>query len=195
MLGRVNVSDSSRRLGPAALVLGLLALTGVIAALGGWLWWTWWAPAPHGQIAQRIGSSTFDWFATPFDPGQAHVASSTFEYVVTGFGLALLVGLVAGVVGRDRAYLALGTGVVASALGAFVMRAVGMAFSPPDPQQWADKAHFGHHYLGSLTIGGWTPYLVWPVGLLLGFLVVMLMITGDRERTAPQAEAAPQFVD
>jgi hypothetical protein len=206
MLGRVNVSASRRWLRPATLVLGVLVLTAAVAAAGGWGWWKWWSPAPHGTIAKRIDTGAYGWYATPYDPGQAHVASSTFEYVVVGFVLAFLVGLIVGLVGRNRALLALGSVVLASALGAYVMRQVGIDFSPPDPSQFADAGHFGKNYPGSLTIGighldfhlwRWlgsghihfrlpTPYLVWPVGALLGFLVVMLTITTEEKKAVEE---------
>ncbi|HWU23303.1 MAG TPA: hypothetical protein VN088_17320 [Nocardioides sp.] len=182
----MNMSGTRRRWEPAVLVVGLLVLSTGAGALGGWGWWRWWSPAPDGVIGQRTDTGEIGWFAEPFDPGQAHVASSTFEYVVLGFVLALAVGLLGGLLGRNRALLTLATLVVAAAAAAAAMRAVGMAFSPPNPQQWAVAANIGHHYPGNLRIGGWTPYLVWPVGTLLGFLVVMLTLTTEEKR-APEA--------
>lgn len=174
------------------LVVGLLLLSAGAGAFGGWGWWSWWSPAPRGVIGERIDTHQVGWFAEPFDPGQAHVASSTFEYVVVGFALALVVGLVSGVLGRNRALLTLAVVVAGSAIGAAVMWAVGMAFSPPDPEKWAVKENIGRHYVGSLTIGGWPPYLVWPVGMLLGFLVVMLTLTSESRTSEPaSAEPAP----
>lgn len=173
---------------PALLVVGLLLLASAAGALGGWWWWKWWSPAPEGVIGQRADTGAIGWFAQPFDPGQAHVASSTFEYVVAGFVLAVVVGLVAGLVGRNRSLLTLATLVLGSAAGAAVMWAVGMAFSPPDPSRWAIAANIGHTYPGSLSIGGWTPYLVWPVGMLFGFLVVMLTLNTEDKRARRQVE-------
>ncbi|WP_460789062.1 hypothetical protein [Nocardioides maradonensis] len=197
---------------PAALVVGLLLLSAGAGALGGWGWWSWWSPAPRGVIGQRTDTGQIGWFAEPFDPGQAHVASSTFEYVVIGFVIALVVGIIGGVLGRNRALLTLAVAVVGSIVGAVVMWAVGMAFSPPNPEKWAVKENVGHHYVGSLTIGSprvdlhlyqWlggehihflvpVPCLVWPVGMLLGFLVVMLAITSESTTSEPaSAEPAP----
>ena len=198
MLGRVRMSETRRRSHPAVLVVGLLLLSAGAGALGGWGWWSWWSPAPRGVIGQRTDTGEIGWFAEPFDPGQAHVASSTFEFVVVGFVLALVVGIVGGVLGRNRALLTLATAVVGSAVGTVVMWAVGMAFSPPDPQKWATQENIGHHYDGSLTIGGWPPYLAWPVGMLLGFLVVMLTLTTEeRPRVVghPDAVDSPELVD
>ncbi|GAB2989075.1 hypothetical protein [Nocardioides montaniterrae] len=163
------------------LVASLLALAAGAASLGGWLWWRWWSPAPAGEIFQRRDLS-YSWYATPLDPGQTHVASGTFEYVLVGLGLALLVGIVIAVLGRNRPFITLGTAVAAAALGAWLMWWVGVAMSPPDPQRWADKAHLGKHLKGHLAVAGWTPYLVWPVGCLLGFLGVMLTISGERAK-------------
>jgi len=167
----------------AGLVVGLLVLAGAVAALGGWLWWHWWAPAPHGAIYQD-SSGRFGFFATPLDPGQAHVAASTLEYVAVGFGLALVLGAVMALLGRDRALVTLVVALLAGCLGAYVMREVGLALSPPDPSHLADKAHLGQKALASLSVDGWTPYLAWPAGTLLGFLAVMLLISGDRRRDA-----------
>ncbi|GAB4007556.1 hypothetical protein [Nocardioides ultimimeridianus] len=216
----MSVSATSRRWHPAFPVVGLLVavllLSAAAGAIGGWWWWRWWSPAPDGVIGQRTDTGEIAWFAEPFDPGQAHVASSTFEYVALGFGLALLVGVVAGLLGRNRSLLTLVPVVGGSALAAYVMWAVGMAFSPADPQQWAVAANIGHHYPGSLHVGlgqidlqlyDWlggayvhlghlpTPYLVWPVGMLLGFLVVMLMLTTEERTAAPEVAGEPELVE
>jgi hypothetical protein len=185
-LSAVTPVKPGRLLRPVALVVGLLVLAGGLAALGGWLWWRWWSPAPTGQIYERQ-DHTYGWYATPLDPGQAHVASATFEYVVVGFLLALLVGLAAALLGRNRPLTALAVTLVAGALGAYLTWQVGLWFSPPDPSRLADKAHFGQLvdgkpklYPGSLSVAGWTPFLAWPVGSLLGFLGIMLSISGER---------------
>lgn len=205
MLGRVTVTSPSRWLRPAALVLGVLALAAALAALGGWWWWKWWSPAPKGQIFQKV-DGTYAWYATPLDPGQAHVAASTFEYVVVGFLLALVVGAVAGVVGRKRSCLTLMTLVLASALGAWLMYRVGVSLGPPAPSQWANRTHLGRSFLGNLSVAhhdlrlwSWlahvahdddhvvavpTPCLVWPVGALLAFNAIMLGIAAEKPTAA-----------
>ncbi|HWU22721.1 MAG TPA: hypothetical protein VN088_14395 [Nocardioides sp.] len=214
----MNMSGTRRRWHPVVpvvgLVVGLLVLSAGAGVLGGLGWWRWWSPAPDGVIGKRIDTGEIAWFAEPFDPGQAHVASSTFEYVVVGFVLALVVGLVAGMLGRNRAVLTLFPVIAGSAFAAYVMWAVGMSFSPPDPQQWAVAANIGHHYPGSLSIGAvdvhlhlwsWlggdqhiglpTPCLVWPVGMLLGFLIVMLTLTTEERTAAPETVAEPELVE
>lgn len=183
----------SRRLpiAAAALAVGVLVLAAALAALGGWWWWRWWSPAPMGEIYKRQDLS-YGWYANPLDPGQAHVAASTFEYIVAGFLLALVLGALAGLLGRNRALVALAAVLVGSALAAFVMWRVGTAMSPPDPSRWADAAHYGKHFPGALTVAGWPSYLVWPLGALLGFVAVMLFLSGDgrRDREDPGSETS-----
>ena len=186
MLGRVSAVKRS-----IGLVVGVLALAAGVAALGGWLWWKWWSPAPPGQIYQRQDKS-FGWYATPLDPGQAHVASATFEYVVVGFGLALLVGVATAALGRNRPLTALAAVLVAGGLGAYLTWQVGTWISPPNPARYADAAHFKKLvdgkpavYPGSIGVSGWTPYLAWPVGSLLGYLGIMLSISGERTLDPP----------
>lgn len=166
-------------------VLLLVASAGA-AALGGWWWWSWWGPAGKGNIFHT--DTGYQWFPQPTDPGEAHVTRATYEYVVIAFVLALVIGILVGLVGRHRPILALVVAIACGALGAWVMWQVGTALSPPDPARWADKAHqctgSAHcpSFPGHISVTGWTPYLTWPVGALLGFLVVMLTIAGPRRR-------------
>ncbi|MCL2542062.1 MAG: hypothetical protein FWE71_06310 [Nocardioidaceae bacterium] len=177
-----HVEPPPRRgvLGGVLLAVGGLVLAAALAAGGGWWWWGWWGPAPKGEIFRLSDGKTYTWFALPLDPGQAHVASATFQYAVAGFVLALVLGVVVGVLGRNRAYLGLTLTVLAACLGAYVMWQVGTALSPVDPSRYADAAHFGKTYPGAISVQGWTPYLAWPVGSLLGFLCVMLGLSGER---------------
>ncbi|MFC5728454.1 MULTISPECIES: hypothetical protein [Nocardioides] len=178
-----------------------LALAGALGALGGWLWWTWWAPAPEGQVYDTPDGPV--WFPTPFDPGIARDFGGTATYAVLGLVLGLLLGVVGAVVARNRAVAGLATIGLASILAAVVMVLVGTSQSPPDPQERADHVDIGtelpgHLHVTSPEIGLWkwaadllgdddrrlelpTPYLVWPVGALFGYLVVMLSLNARSE--------------
>lgn len=174
-----------------SVVVGAV-LAAVLGALGGFLWWTWWGPAPEGKVYDTAAGPT--WYPDPFDPGITRDFSATATYVVVGFGLALLLGLVAGWVSRDTALVGVATVVVASALAAVVMTLVGISQSPADPQDKASKETIGTVLPGHLEVAGFTPYLAWPVGALLGYLVVMLSITSESRRPA-QPSAAPALQD
>lgn len=184
-----------------------LALAGALGALGGWLWWQWWAPAPKGRVFETPDGPV--WFPTPFDPGIARDFGGTATYAVLALLLGLLLGLVGAVVARHRAVLGLVTVGLASILAAVVMVMVGVSQSPPDPQERADQVDIGtklpgHLHVTASEIGLWdwvadlvgdddrrlelpTPYLVWPVGALLGYLVVMLSINARSEPAEPSS--------
>ena len=168
-----------------------LALAGALGALGGWLWWRWWAPAPQGKVYDTPDGPT--WFPTPFDPGIAQDFGGTATYVVLGLVLGLVLGVVAAMVARNRAVVGLVAVGLASILAAVVMLLVGVSQSPPDPQQQADKVDIGaelpgHLHVTTSKIGPVelpTPYLVWPVGGLLGYLAVMLSLNARSEPAEP----------
>ncbi|HWI43930.1 MAG TPA: hypothetical protein VNS81_09935 [Nocardioides sp.] len=205
-----------RRIATGAL--GLLVAGAGLGALGGWLWWTWWGPAPVGKIYDTAGGP--HWYPDPFDPGVARDFGGTATYVVLGFALALAVGAAGALLTRRREVAGLlGVG-VASVLAAVVMSMVGTAQSPPDPQHKAGHVAIGtklpgHLHLthGEIPLWGWlgdlvhdddhvlelpTPYLAWPFGAMVGYLVVMVSVLnrpGDRggDRWAPPelTSAAP----
>lgn len=190
------------------LVLGL-----ALGALGGWLWWTWWGPAPDGKVYDTPAGPT--WYPNPFDPGVARDFSGTATYVVIGFALALLLGLVSGWLARDRAVAGLLAIGLASVGAAAVMSVVGLAQSPSDPQERVDDVEIGAELPGHLELRSAeidlpeslaelvrdddgivhvaTPYLAWPVGALLGYLVVMVSVTSEYRRPEHLSAApAPQ---
>lgn len=184
---------------PEAVLRAVVApvlLAVALGAAGGWLWWTWWGPAPKGQIYDTTAGPT--WYPNPFDPGITRDFSGTAEYVVIGFGLALLVGVVGGLLARNEALLGLGAALVGSIAGAALMTAIGLWQSPSDPQDQAAKVKIDTVLPGNLEVTGWTPYLAWPVGCLLGYLVVMLALNqasarvGSSRPEQPSAAPAPQ---
>lgn len=177
----------------AAVPVAVGAVLGaVLGAVGGFVWWTWWGPAPAGKIYDTTRGPK--WYPDPFDPGITRDFSGTATYVVVGFVIALLLGLAAGWVCRHTALVGLGAVAVASIVGAAVMVVVGVAQSPANPQDQASAATIGKAFPGHLEVVGFTPYLAWPVGALLGYLVVMLSITAESRRPE-QPSAAPALQD
>lgn len=168
----------------------------VLGAAGGWLWWAWWGPAPEGKVYDTPAGPT--WYPDPFDPGITRDFSGTADFVVIAFLLALLLGAVGGWFARDRALAGLASAGVASVLAGVLMTVLGLLQSPSDPQAKVDEVKIGTELPGHLEVTGWTPYLAWPVGVLLGYLVVMLALnsrtpSGVGERPAqPSAEPALQ---
>lgn len=189
-----------------------------LGAAGGWLWWAWWGPAPDGKVYDTAAGPT--WYPDPFDPGITRDFSGTADYVVIAIGLALLLGLVGGWLARDRAVPGLVAVGVATIIAAALMTFVGTAQSPADPQAKADDVAIGTELEGNLALAQaevdlpdgladlfndddgvvhvTTPWLAWPVGGLLGYLVVMLALnstaaSGERPRPGqPSAEPALQ---
>jgi len=166
----------------------------VLGAVGGWLWWSWWAPAPLGRVYDTAAGKT--WYPDPFDPGITRDFSGTATYVVLAFALAVLLGAVGGWIARHRAVAGLVAVLAGSVAAGVVMTVVGLAQSPPDPQDKAGSVPVGTVVPGHLEVTpaevdlpGWladvvrdddgvvrlpTPYLAWPVGAMLAYLVVMV---------------------
>ncbi|GEB13223.1 hypothetical protein GUY44_13970 [Pimelobacter simplex] len=166
-------------------------LGAVLGAAGGWLWWAWWGPAPQGKIYDTTAGP--HWYPDPFDPGITRDFSGTATYVVVGFGLALLLGLVSGWLARKVAVPGLLALLVGAGLATLLMYLIGESFSPPDPASLAAAKKIGAVLPGHLHVSGWTPYLAWPVGALLGYLVVLLSLTSESQPPArPSSVPAPQ---
>ncbi|MEQ6901681.1 hypothetical protein [Nocardioides sp. YIM 152588] len=170
----------------AAAAVGLLALAGALGALGGRLWWAWWSPATPGQVYAT--SDGLAWYPDPADPGFAHAFAGTAQFVVIGFVAGVLLGVVGGVVTRNRPLVGLGIVAVAALVGLLLTYRVGIAASPPDPTTLLGGAEAGDLLPANLQVSGWTPYLAWPVGAFFGFLLVMVTIMSS-DRAAETASA------
>jgi hypothetical protein len=170
-------------------------LGALLGAVGGWLWWAWWGPAPQGKIYDTVAGKA--WYPDPFDPGITRDFSGTATYVVVAFGLALLLGLVGGWLARNKAVAGIIAVLVGAGLGVLVMTLLGESFSPPDPATLLAGHKVGDTLPGHLAVSSWTPYLAWPVGAMLAYLVLMLSFnpstTGESVRPEqPSAAPAPQ---
>ncbi|GAA1523324.1 hypothetical protein [Nocardioides humi] len=149
-----------------------VVLGALLGAAGGWLWWTWWSPAPDGKIFDTPAGPT--WYPSPFDQGITSDFGGTATYVVVAFGLAALLGLVGGWVARHHAVPGVLAVLVGTGLAAAAMTWVGESFSAPDPATLVASHQVGDVLPGHLHVAGWTPYLAWPVGAMLAYLVLMV---------------------
>lgn len=177
-----------------------------LGLLGGWCWWSWWGPAPDGKIYDTAAGPT--WYPNPFDPGVTRDFSGTATYVVVGFGLALLLGAFGAWWSRHRAVAGLVAVLLGSVAAGALMTIVGLSQSPPDPQEKADSVKIGTELPGHLELAHariglpeavaeavhdddeavhlTTPYLVWPVGAMVGYFVVMVSILTTPEQLEPK---------
>lgn len=162
-----------------ASVGGVVVAAGAaLGALGGWLWYHWWAPANTGTIYDTtLGVRWFD----ITDHGITHQFDGPAQYAVIALGLGALLGSAAALLGHRQALAALGGLVLGSALAAYASWAVGTALSPPDPEEFATKANIGKEYPAALELSGWTPLLCWPLGALAAFCLTIAVRSTIRE--------------
>lgn len=170
-----------------AVAVAIVALGGALGALGGWLWYRWWGPPNVGRVYDTPDGRTW---VDLTERGLAQVFAATGQYVVVGLALGLLLGVLAAVLGRHRALVALGAVLVASALAAYVASRVGIALGPTDPQTLVDDVELGERLPAAITLSGWTPYLMWPIGALVGFAGTGLGLTALEEVRRREADPA-----
>lgn len=163
-----------------ALVGGSLAAAGaILGALGGWLWYQWWAPANTGAIYDTVDGPK--WYDLT-DQGVAHQFDGPGQYALIGLLLGILLGAVAAVVGRGQPLAAVGGLIVGTALAASMAYVVGTAQSPPDPQKYATAANVCEEapceeYPAAIEVSGWTPFLCWPLGALGAFSAAVMVMS------------------
>lgn len=164
------------RVGRRELLQGLLVVVAFVAAgaLGGLVWHAVW-DAPRGVVADHR------WYPQPWDPGQQALFAATGWYSL----IAAVAGLVLGAIAawfltRSEVVtvLSLAIGSVAASI---VMKAVGQAMGPADPEALARTAKDGTHLSGHLSVSGYPPLLLWPVAALCAATVVYLLLSPQRE--------------
>lgn len=150
------------------VVVILLGFAAVGAACG-LLWAALWDPAP-GIVLEG------HWYPSPWDSGQEAEFSGTGWYVV----LATTAGLVLGALSAlflDRAELATLVAVVVGAVVAGqLMRAVGLAQSPPDPEVLAATAADRTELPSNLRLWWPASWLAFPFGSLVAVSGVFLLL-------------------
>lgn len=156
----------------SAIILAAYVVAGAVAGL---IWHQVW-DAPTGVVAQ--GS----WKVTSEDAYRTFFSATGWFVVLSAvFGLAL--GLVTGLLTRERELVALVTVAVASVVAAWVLWRTGLALSVPDPEVLARKAADGTMLEGRISVGSWSPFLAFPIASLFGLLIPFLTLPG-RERVS-----------
>ncbi len=159
-----------------ALVLLLFAVGGAVAGVV----WEWvWTP-PVGMVADGRWLLDAD--------GLRDDVSGTALYIVVAAVAGLLLGVLAGLLPHPAELVTLAGVVVGSALAAWVMLEVGQALGPVDPRDLAADAGEGALLPGRLTVSGWSPYVAFTTGALVGLLVVLVGIT----RHPPKAQVGDE---
>ncbi|KAA1417906.1 hypothetical protein F0U44_14780 [Nocardioides humilatus] len=193
----METESQERAPSSAGIVVGGVVVTAsaAVGALGGWLWYQWWGPPNKGSIYETLDGRIL--WLDPTDKGIAHQFNGPAQYAIIGIGLGLVLGVLAALLGRRQALVALGSLIVGSALAAFLAWGVGNVLSPPDPQQYAKKSAVCteapcKEYDAAIEVSGWTPFLCWPLGALAGFsltVVVAEWIGSFRGSQAAQRDA------
>ena len=175
-----------RRLAPYALeVVAVLAAFAAVGAGLGWLWFQAW-PQPIGTVYSH------QWFAD--EEGLREVFDATAWYVVLGAAGGVLLGGLAALVCRRSPVATLVAVVAGSALAAWVMHAVGLAVSPPDPQTLAQTAADETRLPGRLSLeGAESPYLAWPLGALVALMAVNFLLS-SREQVRRRETEDPRWL-
>ena len=152
--------------GDAAVVLGVLLLLGLV---GGVLWWLLVDPAAYTKT--RTGG-----VMSEADLSRQFSADGVYAVI------AAVAGLVTGLVmswWRSRDPLLTSVLLVLGAvLAAAVMALTGHLLGPGDPGATLRAAKVGTRVPIPLEVDAFTIYLVWPVAVLAGALVVLLNTTG-----------------
>jgi len=179
---RTHRADGPGRHGltEAVAIVLVLAAVGVLAGLV----WEWlWEPS----IGVAFGG---DW--VPLNALEAKSAfSATGWYVVVGVAAGLLAGVGIAMVLDQRPLLTLAAVVLGSVLAGWLMTLVGGMVGPPDPELLARAAPDGTRLPAQLSVSGWSPRAAFPVGALLGLVVVFLGFGPRRSATRPQSTAGP----
>jgi hypothetical protein len=154
--------------------LVVAALVAAVGALAGVVWEWVWSPPTGVVVHQR-------WVAAS-EAGLRGQFTGTGWYVVVAAVAGLLVGAVVALVADRRPLVTLGSVVVGTLLGAWLMRVVGVALGPDDPAVLARSVKQGTHLPDMLRVSGASPYVAYPTGALLALALVFLCLSTVRKR-------------
>lgn len=153
--------------GRLAAQLGLVMVAFALAgAIAGFVWERVWTPATGVVIDHQ------------WRPEDALALQQEFSgtgwYVVVGAAVGLLLGLAASLLVDRVPLLTLLAVVAGSALAGWLMLRVGVALGPADPQSLAAAAEDGTRLPAQLAVSGWSPFIAFPAGALVGLVIVLL---------------------
>jgi len=147
-------------------VLGVMAGGGAVAGV---LWFRLWDP-PAGVV--RSGSWLTD------ETGLRTDFSGTGLYVVVAVLTGLLLGALVALLLARSELATLAFLLASAALAGWVMYRVGVLDSPGDPQALAVGAADATVLPGRLHVSGWSPFVAFPTGALLGYAVLLVALPG-----------------
>ena len=154
----------------ALLVAVLVAAVGALAGVV----WEWvWSP-PTGVVVHHR------WVPTSEAALRAQFTGSGW-YAVVAAGAGLLVGAVVALAAARRPMVALGSLLVGTLLGAWLMKLVGVALGPDDPAALARTAKQGTHLPDMLRVSGASPYVAYPTGALIALSLLFLGLSAARK--------------
>ena len=168
-------------------VAGGLAVFAALGALAGVVWEWVWTPA-IGIVYDHA------WIALNAIELQQQF-SATGWYVVVAVVAGLVGGLLVTLLIGRKPLLTLAAVVVGSVLAAWLMGVVGAALGPADPDSLAKTATDGTRLPMALSVTGLSPWASFPVGALVGVVVVFLGLSPHRGRRVERPAETPEPVD
>ncbi len=148
----------------AAFVAALFAVGG---GLGGWLWERRWTPSEGVAFDHRFVLA---------GEGPGNDFSATGSYLVIAVVIGLALGLAVALVVRGQELATLLAVVACSAVAAWLMATIGHRLGPPDPGPLAAQAEDFTLLRQQLTVTGFSPYLAFPFGGVLGLVCGYLLL-------------------
>lgn len=152
-------------------LLVVLAVTIGAGAVAGLVWEWLWTP-PVGVVQHHRWVLDEAALRDDFSGTGTYIAVAAVAGVLVGALVALLF---------DRSELVtLVALVVGSVVAGWLMYRVGLAVGPADPRALARTAEEGAHLPGQLKVLGWSPFVAFPSGALVGLVVVFLGLSRRR---------------
>ena len=161
---------------PTVFIVGAFLAAGIVSGL---IWHLLW-DAPTGVVVDE------KWRVTTEDDYRAFFGATAW-FVVLSAGFGAVVGLIVGLLTRKQELVALASLIVGSVLATLVMWQVGLALSSPDPTVLARGAADGTLFEAQISTGTWTPMLAFPAAAIFGFLVPIVLMSGEEKPRHLQA--------